>query len=115
MSLLPGDPPLPAGFSLNLLSSQVSVAADNTSPITLTVGGTLNVRGRVSGGTTELIQPGQLLTPAQYTVVEQVMTTGHQSLILDAQGQATGGFVTLIPKDVTQLSSIDVPANVGCF
>src|SRR5271170_6617814 len=70
-------------FSLNLGSSKQSTTATN-------LGSGQSVAIKV-GGTSLLVNSATSLTPAERAAVMQVLQTGHQSLILAANGAATGG------------------------
>ncbi len=108
-----GDPTLPSQFNLNLSSVTAAYSANVSSPAQIYVGGILSGTGRVRGGTAETITPGELLTPAQYVALGQVTATGHQSLVLTANGAASSGFLTLSPGEVSGLSGLYVPAGVS--
>lgn len=58
------------------------------------------------------IQPGQLLTPAEFAALNQVLSTGQQTLNVDSAGRAIGGQLTLTNLGYDQLSSLVVPQNV---
>lgn len=104
-------PLLPGGFLLDLSSQTASIPASGAA--VLQTGGTLGADGTVSGGTTQQLEPGQLLTPAQSVALQQVTTTGHQQLVLNASGQAVGGFASLTPTNVTTLGQLTIPTGVS--
>jgi hypothetical protein len=108
-----GDPSLPAQFNLNLSSVTAAYAANISQPTQIYVGGVVRGNGIVRGGTAETITPGELLTPSQYVALGQVTATGHQSLVLTANGAASSGFLTLTPADVSGLTALYVPAGVS--
>jgi hypothetical protein len=86
--------------ALNLSSVQKTVAAPNAlQPVVI-----------FNGGKTQMVQPGTMLTPAQALAVAQVLASGHQSIILSARGNATGG-TAVVPSQLS-LASINVPAGV---
>ncbi|MDR3615253.1 MAG: hypothetical protein P4L53_16970 [Candidatus Obscuribacterales bacterium] len=97
---------------LNLASQHDSIIASNTAPIRIMVGGTLNGSGTVTGGTMVTINPGQHITPAQAVALDQIMSNGSQSLIVNGQGAATGGLVTLQEGSVAGVSALIVPTGV---
>ncbi len=97
---------------LNLASSHDSIIASNTAPMHIMVGGTLNANGTVTGGTMVTINPGQHITPAQAVALDQIMSNGSQSLIVNGQGAATGGLVTLQEGSVAGVSTLVVPTGV---
>src|SRR5207248_1469991 len=94
---------LPGGSSLDFASANQQIKAPNTAPVQI-----------LSGGTKSTVAPGQLLTPAQYMAVSQVLQNGNQTLTLNAQGVATGGFATLTPQQVSAgLQSLVLPSSVS--
>lgn len=111
-SRLAPDLGLPTGFNLDLSSTLSLHTADIAVPTAIEIGGTLTSRGLVTGGIQQMINPGQLLTPAQYFALAQVLAFGGQSLILNNEGSATGGIVSLTPRSVESLSGLTVPNSV---
>jgi hypothetical protein len=72
----------------------------------------LNAHGILQGGTVEKIHPGQILTDAQAAAVDQVLSSGHQSIILNSLGEAVGGVITLRAGSISSVSSLVVPTKV---
>ena len=107
-----GNGEFPAGFSLDLGSRNLVAVAKISAPMQILVGGYLDGNGNVSGGMPMVINPGQLLTPAQYAALDQIAETGHQSLVLTKHGVAATGFLTLEPADVSALGNLAVPRMV---
>jgi len=66
----------------------------------------------VVGGTTSQITSSTLLTPAERVALYQVLSTGQQSLILNGQGAADGGSLTIGSGLSSRLSSLVIPAGV---
>ncbi len=100
-----------SGLNLDLSSTQSSLHARNTTAVDIHVGGTIE-NGSVSGATTQAINPGQLLTPAQFLAVNEVLR-GGQTLLLNDLGQAIGGSASISAARIHQLGSIVVPQNVS--
>jgi hypothetical protein len=104
---------LPAGLNLDLSSSQASVAANNCVPVSIHVGGKLGASGLVTGGSVQTIIPGQPVTPAMFAAIQQVMSSGAQSIILSSAGSGLAGHVDLTPAAVSSLSGLTVPSGVS--
>jgi len=100
-----------AGTNLNLSSSKANQSASNSSPVVITLGGSIG-HGTILGGTNVVVSPGQLITPAEYAAVMQTLR-GNQSLLLNTVGAAVGGSLTLNSKYVNDISSLLVPKNVS--
>jgi hypothetical protein len=83
--------------SLDLTSSTPASVATST--------GTIRVGGNIRN-----VQQGELVTPAQLTAINQIATTGRQTIILDNSGTAIGGTVQ-VPTNQS-LSSLVIPNNV---
>jgi adhesin HecA-like repeat protein len=96
--------------NINLSASRVSASAPNSAPVSIVIGGS-STHGTINGGSALTINPGQLITPAEYAAVMQVMH-GSQSLLLNSMGAAIGGSLILNSKNVQNLSSLVVPKNV---
>lgn len=103
---------LPAQAALDLTSSTASLVSGATRDVSISVGGTINGRGVLQGGTTTVIHPAQLLTPAQFLAASQVLNSGAQHLLVDGAGAATGGYAMLNPTQVQALSALNVPSGV---
>lgn len=105
----------PQGLSGNvdLTSTTASMTTKATDAITINVGGSVGSNGAVQGGTSTTILPGQLLTPAQYIAVQQILYTGQQTLMIGSDGSAVGGFANLRPSYASNIGSLTVPQNVA--
>ncbi len=101
-----------SGLGLDLSSTQATIAAPISQPVTITVGGSMNVSGSVVGGTALTIHPGQLLTPSQYVALTQVVGQGNQSIVLTDSGVSQSGSLTLLANQTGALSSLVLPTNV---
>ncbi len=97
-------------MNLDLSSTQATISSHNSSPVQIQVGGSLN-QGSVTGGSSLLVNPGQLLTPAQNAAVFEVLK-GNQTLLLGAQGNALGGALNLSSSFAHNIGSLVVPQNV---
>ncbi|MCA9817337.1 MAG: hypothetical protein KC652_19650, partial [Cyanobacteria bacterium HKST-UBA01] len=98
---------------LNFSSDLTSYTAPNTTPVTITVGGQLSSAGSVVGGTSLTVNPGDHITAGQLEAVEHVMTFGSQSVLLNGQGQAIGGYITLTSQDLSSAGNLYVPESVS--
>jgi len=107
-----GSANLPSFFNLDLSSSQAIIRANNSLPVTITVGGYFGANGNIVGGVHQIVNPGQMLTAAQYVAMEQVVTSGQQTLVLTDHGTAISGLITLVAGQVGPLSSVEVPTHV---
>src|SRR5215470_4978703 len=87
--------------NLNLASTRKTATAPSsiTAPVTI-----------LNGNKAQTVTAGISLTPAQAVAVNQILTTGTQSLILGALGQAKHGSLTL--QSGGTLSSLFVPRGV---
>lgn len=103
---------LPVGMALDLSSSTQSVAATNSSPTTITVGGDLTRSGLVEGGNSMVVQPGAMITPAQFLALSQVMSGQPQALLVSEAGVAQAGNVTIAATGSTMLAGLNVPSGV---
>ena len=65
------------------------------------------------GTRTQIVHAGSLLTPAQAVAVQQVLSQGIQSLILNSQGGAAGGSLALPSSQA--LSTFVIPRNVSAI
>ncbi len=45
--------------------------------------------------------------------IGQVVATGQQTLVLNSQGTAVGGSLTVLPQTISSLGSLNLPANVA--
>src|SRR5438477_12146678 len=64
------------------------------------------------GGATQSVTPQTLMTPAERLAAFQVFSTGHQSLLVDSLGNATGGSFAMGAKFSQYISSLVVPQGV---
>ena len=64
------------------------------------------------GGTLLSVNSHTLLTPAEQLAAYQMMYTGQQSVILDTQGSASGGTVTLTSHLTQNLGNLVIPTGV---
>lgn len=99
--------------NIDLGSTTASMTTKATDPVTINVGGTVGTSGAVQGGASTTILPGQLLTPAQYMAVQQILYTGQQTLLIGTDGSAIGGFANLRPNYASNIGSLTVPQNVS--
>jgi hypothetical protein len=99
-------------LGLDLSSSQATIAAPVSQPVTILVGGAMNSSGAVIGGTALTIHPGQLVTPSQYVALTQVVGQGTQSIVLTDSGVSQSGNLTLLANQTGALSSLVLPTNV---
>lgn len=99
--------------SLDFSSTQAIYQAPNTSSVDISVGGALGANGTISGGSTQTVNPGDMLTAAQLEAVQNIMSGAHQGVLLGAQGQAIGGLISLGPQNITGGESLVVPNSVS--
>jgi hypothetical protein len=66
----------------------------------------------VVAGATQTVNPGDLLTPAQFLAASQIVSSGAQSIQLGALGNAVGGSFAMTSALAQQVSSMIVPASV---
>src|SRR5207253_2699146 len=91
-----------------------NIPAANGQTVGIVVGGAPTGNGAIAGGSVMNVTPGQLLTPAQYMAVNQIVNSGRQNLQIDTAGVATGGFGTFMAGGTsTTLGSLAVPKQVG--
>jgi fibronectin-binding autotransporter adhesin len=102
-----------SGLGLDLSSTQATIAAPINHPVSIMVGGAMNSSGQVVGGTEISIAPGQMITPAQYVALTQVVQLGSQSIELSVGGTAYGGSFSLVAGQTGELSSLVLPTNVS--
>ena len=87
--------------NLNLNSTHANISAPNYAGTNISI-----------GASAHKITSSTLLTPAEYLAVNQVVTTGTQSLILGALGNAIGGSVTLNTSLNQIMQDFSIPHNV---
>jgi hypothetical protein len=74
-----------------------------------------NVHDPVSlsvGDNSKVVNHLDLLTPAEFLALNQILMTGSQSLILSEHGSAIGGSVILSQLSISQLSGLVIPNGV---
>lgn len=64
------------------------------------------------GGETRIIQPGEMLTAAEYAALTQVLSGAQQSLALDSLGRATGGTFSLSSLSAHTIEHLVIPTGV---
>jgi hypothetical protein len=107
---------LPSGFTpthtvAGTAPKQSSLDLSSTSPSVTVLPGTLSGSHAINvGGTSLAVSVGSVLTPAEMVALQQVLSTRHQSLVLGAQGQATGGSFSL--GSAQSLTSLVIPTSV---
>ncbi|MBP6745983.1 hypothetical protein KA344_12175, partial [bacterium] len=101
-----------SGLGLDLSSSTATISAPIDQPVTITVGGSMDLSGSVVGGTSMTIQPGQMITASQYVALTQVVGQGSQSIVLDQGGASQAGNFILLANQTDSLSSLVLPVNV---
>ncbi len=90
-----------AGINLNLGSTQTTSAIKSqTAPVNILI-----------GGQSQTIAPGQSLTPAERVAVYQVMH-GSQTLVLGANGAASGGSLSISQIFGQHIASLTIPSGV---
>lgn len=88
-------------LNLDLESTAQSIQMTGNAPVNLNV-----------AGATQTVNPGDLLTPAQFLAASQVVASGTQSIQLGALGNAVGGSFAMTSALTQQISSMVVPASV---
>jgi hypothetical protein len=102
----------PGEFGLDLTATAATVKSPASSAVNIVVGGQVNDSGVVTGGSQIAVNPGELLTPAQYVAVTQVVQTGNQYIQLDADGAANAGTLSLTAQQTDSLSHLVIPNSV---
>ncbi len=69
----------------------------------------------MQGGVSQSIQPGQSITAATYAAITEIMSSGHQSLILSSQGTASGGFLPLNSSLTQGWNGVTIPTGVTAY
>jgi hypothetical protein len=64
------------------------------------------------GGVARTINPGDLVTPAEFVAFRQMLVTGTQEILLNTEGQAVGGHFALGTLNTNLLASLVVPSGV---
>src|SRR5579885_243789 len=91
-------------INLDLSSAVSSLSAGHLHHLS-----TVNIR---VGDSTLSVAPGMSLTAAELVAVSQVVNTGHQSIVLGAQGNAVGGSLSITAGVSQHLANLVVPAGV---
>lgn len=95
--------------------NQHSINLDLSSVISSTTAGHFLGTNTVTitvGGTPLTVSATTPLTPAERVAVHQVMSSGVQSIVLNSQGAADGGSLTIGPRLNSMLSGLDIPQGV---
>src|SRR5262249_31327375 len=105
------------GYLFHVLGSAALAAPTdyNLSAIkpSLPSGITNSQQARITTGNSQiLVKNGSVLTPAELVALSQILHTGHQSLVLNAQGSAVGGTVNLTTDLTAPISSLSIPYGV---
>lgn len=97
---------VPVPIDLDLSSSAATITAPNNlqTPV--------NIQ---SDGNTLTVLPGQMLTPAQFVAVQQILRTGTQNIMLSSDGAAIGGTLTIGPRFANHINSLLIPEGVTVF
>jgi hypothetical protein len=90
---------LPSQLNLSSPARTVVLPGTSTSPVTIRAGGQF-----------QTIMPGASVTAAQALAVQQVLSSGRQSIMLSGAGTAVGGSFILASQQ--QISSLTVPHGV---
>lgn len=108
------SPSAPSGQgALDLGSTYQTQQNTSQSIVNIRTGGSVDGTGVVTGGASMSVAPGANLTAAQFLAVNQILATGSQRLMVTPTGVAGGGWATLTPNAVGNLSSLNVPTNVS--
>ena len=102
--------PTNSAINLDLSSTIATLTSRNSTPISVLIGGRES-GGNITGASSQVIKPGQLVTPAEYVAVFEALH-GNQTLLLGPQANAIGGAFSLSSNYVQNLSSLTVPKNV---
>jgi len=89
--------------AFNLAATSLSLSAPNH-PVNIKIGGIMTA-----------VSSGQHLTPAELMAVSQVINTGHQTLLLGAMGNATGGQFNVMAELGNTLGSLAIPHGVSAL
>ncbi|MBX9772176.1 MAG: hypothetical protein K2X29_12440, partial [Candidatus Obscuribacterales bacterium] len=92
---------LPGKLNLSSTARFVPAPSDLQAPVTIS-----------NGSKQQQVQPGALLTPAQFVAMQQVLQTGTQSILLNSMGGAVGGSVAIASQ---KLSTLIVPQGVTVY
>jgi uncharacterized protein YkwD len=93
-----------AAWALDLGSTEATMHAD--------LGGTESI---MTGGRPQVVQAGQLVTPAELVAATQVLSAGRQSLVVSGAGNAVGGSFALNGLGTTPLNGLTLPQGVSAL
>src|SRR5262249_1017312 len=102
---------IPAAFAdpvtgnLNLSSTTASVNPSGLSGSTRSV--TINV-----GGKAMPVTSSSVLTPAQNLAVSQILSTGRQTISINAAGAAVGGTMSFTQSVANTIGNVSIPKGV---
>src|SRR5438876_296026 len=107
-----------AALCCMLMVSQCTAAFAATQPTNLDLtsttrttqasgAGVINV-----GGTSHPVSASDILTPAENLALQQILSTGQQSIVLNNGGAAVGGNFRLSNLSALQISNLVIPQNV---
>lgn len=111
-SALPAAP-TPRGGNSTASNSAVDLdlASTNKTTTAPNIAGNQVVNVRV-GNASVAIAPGTAITAAQRVAVYQILSVGHQSLVVGQQGNAVGGNLAVSTNFASSLSSLNIPKGV---
>lgn len=101
----------PMSNSINGQTAAANLDLSSTNR-SVSVGGQFTATSIMVGGTATTVAPNSMVTPAEFMALHQVLTTGSQTLLVGAQGNATGGQVNLTAALNQAVSNLILPANV---
>ncbi len=101
-SVMPGVPGM-VELDLSSVERTMSIAG---------LTGAINIQ---VGGVTRAVNPSDLLTPAEFLAASQMITSGTQTLVLGAEGQATRGRFSLSPGLISSIGSLVIPEGVKLY
>jgi hypothetical protein len=102
-----GNTPASKTVNLDLSSTTATSTIGNAGHLGQTGSVSINV-----GGTQLNVTSTTQLTPAERLAVYQVINSGQQSVVLDSQGSASGGTVTLSSHLSQELGNLVIPKGV---
>src|SRR4030095_6591641 len=88
--------------NMDLSSKDRTVTAGQTAPADIRV-----------GGHARTVNPGDMLTPAEYAALQQVLITGNQTLKVGRDGNAVRGSLNLTPDLTSVLHDLVIPRHVS--
>lgn len=110
----PTAPAAPSGgathrVDLDLGSTRPSVPAAAVAGVNSAPSGQMQIH---VGGAVRSVLPSDMLTAAEFVALSQVLSTGRQTLVINAAGAAAGGRFALSPAMSPDLSNLVIPAGV---